>query len=86
MLRNVLVTLATAATMVAIIAPIVYFSHKNSTECDEVIFLEGENSRDIRGVNYIYDGNITRIYYCDDTIEDVPTSRVIKVIKKEDVQ
>jgi len=86
MLRSVLVTLATAATMAAIIVPTVYFSHKNSMECDEVIFLEGENSRDIRGVNYIYNGNIARIYYCDDTIEDVPTSRVIKVIKKEDVQ
>ena len=55
-------------------------------KCDEVIFIEGELSRDIRGVDYLSDGNITRVHYCDSTIEDIPTIRVIKIVDKEDVQ
>ena len=64
----------------------IFFPMKQRAECDQVIFLEGELSRDIRKVDYIHDANITRIHYCDDTVEDVPTSRVIKIIYKDDVQ
>ena len=62
--------------------PLLYLSSKENKECDQVIFLEGELSRDIRDVNYYNYGQITRINYCDGTQEDVPTTRVIKVVYK----
>ena len=67
--------------VVGIVTPLL-FALKERKECDQVIFLEGELSRDIRNVDYIYYGSITRIYYCDGTQEDVPTTKVIKVVYK----
>ena len=67
-------------------APMVYFVEQDRMQCDEVIFLEGELSKDIQWVDYISDGNIARIHYCDGTVADVPTSRVIKILHKDDVQ
>jgi len=67
--------------IVGIVTPLL-FTLNERKECDQVIFLEGELSRDIRYVNYYNYGQITRIYYCDGTQEDVPTRRVIKVVYK----
>ena len=50
--------------------------------CNKIIFLKGELSRDINQVDYMANGMVARIYYCDGTIEDVPTSRIVKVVKK----
>jgi hypothetical protein len=50
--------------------------------CNKVIFLKGELSRDINQVDYMANGMVARIYYCDGTTEDVPTSRIVKVVKK----
>ena len=62
---------------------ILYFSHKEDTECDQVIFLEGEMSMDVRWVDYEYAGSIVQIHYCDGKVVEVPTSRIIKVVDKE---
>ena len=67
--------------VVGIVTPLL-FALKERKECDQVIFLEGELSRDIRNVEYENYGQITRIYYCDGTQEDIPTRRVIKVVYK----
>ena len=61
---------------------ILYFSHKEDTECDQVIFLEGEMSMDVRDVNY-YENGMSTIYLCDGKTLRVPTSRIIKIVDKE---
>lgn len=71
---------------VLVYGPMYYFFKKDSEKCDQIIFLEGETSRDCRDVTYMSDGNIARITYCDGSREQVPISRVIKVIDKTDVQ
>jgi hypothetical protein len=80
------VVIAGVAICILCYGPIFYFSKKDSEQCDEVVFLEGEASRDCRNVSFINDGAIAQIYYCDGTIEQVPTLRIIKVVEKEDVQ
>jgi hypothetical protein len=55
---------------------------KEKHSCNKVIFLKGELSQDINRVDYIANGEVARIYYCDGTREDVPTSRIIKVVDK----
>ena len=61
---------------------ILYFSHKEDTECDQVIFLEGEMSIDVRDVNS-YENGMSTIYLCDGKTLRVPTSRIIKIVNKE---
>lgn len=61
---------------------IVYFSHKEDTECDQVIFLDGEMSIDVRDVNS-YENGMSTIYLCDGKTLRVPTSRIIKIVDKE---
>ena len=61
---------------------ILYFSHKEDTECDQVIFLEGEMSMDVRDVN-CYENGMSTIYLCDGKTLRVPTSRIIKIVDKE---
>lgn len=61
---------------------ILYFSHKEDTECDQVIFLEGEMSIDVRDVNS-YENGMSTIYLCDGKTLRVPTSRIIKIVDKE---
>jgi hypothetical protein len=51
--------------------------------CNKVIFLRGELSRDINHVDYIANGQVARIHYCDGTREDVPTTNIIKIVTKE---
>lgn len=53
---------------------------KRKRSCSQAIFLKGELSRDIH--YYIQNGNISKVYYCDGTSEDIPTSRIIKVVEK----
>jgi hypothetical protein len=59
-----------------------YTVWKEDNSCNKVIFLKGELSQDINQVYYIANGMVARIYYCDGTREDVPTSRIIKVVDK----
>jgi ABC-type enterochelin transport system permease subunit len=59
-----------------------YTVWKEDNSCNKVIFLKGELSRDINHVNYMVNGIVARIHYCDGTSEDVPTSRIIKVVNK----
>lgn len=61
---------------------ILYFSYKEDTECDQVIFLEGEMSIDVRDVNS-YENGMSTIYLCDGKTLRVPTSRIIKIVDKE---
>ena len=61
---------------------LVYFSHKEDTECDQVIFLEGEMSIDVSDVNS-YENGMSTIYLCDGKTLRVPTSRIIKIVYKE---
>jgi hypothetical protein len=61
---------------------LVYFSHKEDTECDQVIFLEGEMSIDVSDVNS-YENGMSTIYLCDGKTLRVPTSRIIKIVDKE---
>lgn len=55
---------------------------KERSECDQVIFLEGELSMDIRGV-YSYDNGMSSIRLCDGKTLRVPTSRIIKIVDKD---
>jgi hypothetical protein len=59
-----------------------YVIWKDDNSCNKVIFLKGELSRDINRVDYMANGMVARLHYCDGTIEDVPTSRIIKVVIK----
>jgi hypothetical protein len=59
-----------------------YTIWKDDNSCNKVIFLKGELSRDINRVDYIANGMVARLHYCDGTTEDVPTSRIIKVVIK----
>jgi hypothetical protein len=59
-----------------------YTAWKEQNSCNKVIFLKGELSRDINHVDYMVNGMVARIHYCDGTSEDVPTSRIIKVVNK----
>jgi hypothetical protein len=61
---------------------ILRFVHKEDTECDQVIFLEGEMSMDVRDVNS-YENGMSTIYLCDGKTLRVPTSRIIKIVDKE---
>lgn len=55
---------------------------KESTECDQVVFLEGELSMDVRGVDS-YDNGMSTIDLCDGKTLRVPTSRIIKIVDKD---
>ena len=55
---------------------------KERSECDQVIFLEGELSMDIRGV-YSYDNGMSTIDICDGKTLRVPTRRIIKIVDKD---
>ena len=59
-----------------------YIVWKEDHSCNKVIFLKGELSRDINQVDYMANGMVARIHYCDGTTEDVPTSRIVKVVAK----
>ncbi len=59
-----------------------YFVQKEESECDQVIFLEGEMSMDVRDVNS-YENGMSTIYLCDGKTLRVPTSRIIKIVNKE---
>lgn len=59
-----------------------YVVWKEDNSCNKVIFLKGELSRDINQVDYMANGMVARIHYCDGTTEDVPTSRIVKVVIK----
>ena len=59
-----------------------YAIYKDDNSCNKVIFLKGELSRDINRVQYVANGQVARIHYCDGTTEDVPTSRIVKVVIK----
>jgi hypothetical protein len=61
---------------------IIYSIEKEQHQCNQVVFLEGELSRDINYVDYLNHGNIARIHYCGGNVEDVPTSRIVKVVVK----
>ena len=65
-----------------IYTPIIYFSHKESMECDEVVFLEGELSMDVREVDS-YDNGMSTIHMCDGKLLRVPTKRIIKIVSKD---
>jgi hypothetical protein len=59
-----------------------HFVQKEDTECDQVIFLEGELSMDVMDVNS-YENGMSTIYLCDGKTLRVPTSRIIKIVDKE---
>jgi hypothetical protein len=78
-LRNVLLIVL---GMSLVYVPIVYFSHQESMQCDEVVFLEGELSVDVREVDS-YDNGMSTIHLCDGKILQVPTRRIIKIVNKD---
>ena len=82
---KVITTFLTIATLAAIIFPIAYCSHQKGMKCDEVVFIEGETSMDVKEV-YPSENGISTIYLCDGTKMQVPTIRIVKIIEKEDVQ
>jgi hypothetical protein len=55
---------------------------KEKTECDQVIFLEGELSMDVSDVNS-YENGMSTIHLCDGKTVRVPTRRIIKIIDKD---
>jgi len=59
-----------------------YLDSKEKEQCDEVIFIEGELSMDIRYVKS-YNNGITYVYLCDGTEMKVFTHRIIKIVDKE---
>lgn len=79
---KIITTFLTIATLAAIIFPIAYCSHQKGMKCDEVVFIEGELSMDIRYVDS-YKNGISIIYLCDGTKIQVPTSRIIKIVEKD---
>ena len=62
--------------------PIVYFFEQDKMQCDQVVFLEGEMSMDVREVNS-YDNGMSTIHLCDGRLLRVPTKRIIKIVDKD---
>jgi hypothetical protein len=62
--------------------PIVYLIKQDKMQCDEVVFLEGELSMDVREVNS-YDNGMSTIHLCDGKLLRVPTKRIIKIVSKD---
>jgi hypothetical protein len=62
--------------------PIIYLSHEERMQCDQVIFLEGELSMDIRYVDS-YENGMSTIHLCDGKTLRVPTRRIIKIVDKD---
>jgi len=60
----------------------IYVVNQDKIQCDEVVFLEGELSIDIREVKS-YDNGISFIYLCDGKVLRVPTRRIIKIVDKD---
>ena len=65
-----------------IYAPIRHFIKQDKMQCDEVVFLEGELSIDVRYV-YSYDNGMSNIHLCDGEILRMPTKRIIKIVDKD---
>jgi len=82
MIRQFGFVIAAIALCILVYGPIVYFSRKESLECDQVVFLEGEMSLDIRDVSSFENG-MSHIELCDGTTMEVPTSRIIKIVDKD---
>lgn len=79
--ENILIVFGILCTIM-MASTIAYSVYKDDNSCNKVIFLKGELSRDINQVQYVANGQIARIHYCDGTTEDVPTSRIVKVVIK----
>ena len=67
--------------IVLIYVPIVYWIKHESMQCDTVIFIKGESSRDARDVYFSSNGTAT-IEYCDGSREQLPTHGILRVIYK----
>lgn len=65
-----------------IYTPIRHFINQDKMQCDEVVFLDGELSIDVRYV-YSYDNGMSVIHLCDGEILRMPTKRIIKIIDKD---
>jgi hypothetical protein len=77
--RNaILIVLGIALTYI----PIIYLVKQDKMQCDEVVFLEGELSIDIRYVDS-YKNGMSTIHLCDGKILQVPTRRIIKIVDKD---
>lgn len=77
--------IAGVAICILVYGPTYYFFKKDAEQCDEVVFLEGSTSMDVREVDS-YENGMSHIKLCDGTTMTVPTSRIIKVVEKENVQ
>jgi hypothetical protein len=62
-------------------AGITYAYHKQSQECDLVVFIQGQLSVDARTVNH-YSNGFTSIELCNGKTEIYHSNRIIKVIEK----
>jgi hypothetical protein len=82
MVRRMITPILMAMGMFIMFLTILHFVIKEDTECDQVIFLEGEMSIDVRDVNS-YENGMSTIYLCDGKTLRVPTSRIIKIVNKE---
>jgi hypothetical protein len=77
--RNaIIIVLGIALTYI----PIVYLIKQDKMQCDEVVFLEGELSMDVREVNS-YDNGMSTIHLCNGRLLRVPTKRIIKIVDKD---
>ena len=82
-IRSAYVPLVSVIVIFIIIAVGIIFGMQHERHiCNRVVFLEGELGRDAKYVEYLGHGNITRIHYCDGKIEEMPTSRIVKVVDK----
>ena len=68
--------------VIAISISVISAIEKEEHSCNRVVFLEGELSRDVNSIEYLGQGNVARIHYCDGKTEEMPTSRIVKVIIK----
>lgn len=82
MIRPILMAMGMFIMFLTMFLTILHFVLKEDTECDQVIFLEGEMSIDVRDVNS-YENGMSTIYLCDGKTLRVPTSRIIKIVNKE---
>jgi hypothetical protein len=81
-MKNKLQWILLLAVWMGLCVGIIYGIDKEKHECNQVVFLEGELSRDINYVDYLSHGNIAQIHYCDGKVEEVPTNKIIKVVFK----
>ena len=80
-MKNLIFKLAAVAIVFGLTFMTINLISSEKMQCDQVVFLEGEMSIDIKSISS-YANGVSHIWLCDGTEMDIPTYRIIKIVKK----